>query len=113
MPDHVHALVWFPQSDRLSHLMKQWKRLSSVKLKEHLRIYMPAYASRIDLSDPIWQAKYYDFNVYSKRMIEEKLAYMHDNPVRAGLVKLPGRWESSSARWYELGRSVGVPIGLP
>ena len=39
-----------------------------------------------------------------------KLKYMHENPVRAGLVVQPCDWAFSSARHYEQGRSVGVPI---
>ena len=29
MPDHVHAIVWFPIPGQLSVFMQQWKRLSS------------------------------------------------------------------------------------
>jgi hypothetical protein len=28
-----------------------------------------------------WQRRYYDFNVYSRRKLEEKLEYMHANPM--------------------------------
>ena len=33
------------------------------------------------------QPKYYVFNIYSDAKLNEKLAYMHNNPVQAGLVK--------------------------
>ena len=29
MPDHVHAIVWFPELGCLSDFMKQWKQRSS------------------------------------------------------------------------------------
>jgi putative transposase len=110
MPNHVHALVWFPQSGQLSEFMKQWKRTSSVRIGRLLESEWTSYASRIDKS-PVWQAKYYVFNVYSRAKLEEKLNYMHLNPVRAGLVERPGQWRWSSARYYESKKSVGVPIG--
>jgi len=113
MPQHVHALVWFPQEDQVSHFMKQWKQRSSVQIKKWLKARLTSYASRIDLSDPVWQPRYYGFNVYSRQKVEEKLAYMHTNPVRAGLAGAPEEWPYSSARWYEFGKSVGVPIGWP
>jgi hypothetical protein len=50
------------------------------------------------------------FEIYSTAKIEEKLNYMHMNPVRAGLVKMPTEWRWSSARWYIEGRTVGIPI---
>lgn len=111
MPDHVHAIVWFPAPDQLSHFMKQWKQRSSVRIKGHLAEDRAFYAATIGRSEPVWQPRYYDFNLFTDRKIEEKLAYMHANPVRAGLVGRPGDWPWSSARYYEQGRTVGVPVG--
>jgi putative transposase len=50
------------------------------------------------------------FHVYSQRKVEEKLQYMHENPVRAGLVEHAIDWRWSSARWYLCHRPVGVPL---
>lgn len=50
------------------------------------------------------------FQIDSRQKLEEKLTYMHMNPVRAGLVEKPADWKWSSARWYEHQQSVGVPI---
>lgn len=111
MPDHVHAIVWFPKPDQINHFMKQWKQRSSLQIKQLFRSFLSRYAETIDLDEPIWQAGYYDFNLYTERKTEEKLTYMHQNPVRAGLVEKPVDWPWSSARFYELGRSVGVPVG--
>jgi putative transposase len=110
MPDHVHALVRFGQRERLSLFMNQWKRRSSMNLKGFYRECLPAYGDAIDLEDPMWQPKYYCFNVFSESKLREKLHYMHHNPVKAGLVQHPEDWLYSSARWYLLGRSVGVTI---
>src|SRR4028118_1259965 len=45
MPDHVHAIVWFPAVDQLSHFMKQWKQRSSVQIKRLLHLTLPSYGS--------------------------------------------------------------------
>lgn len=111
MPDHVHAIVWFPEPDQLSHFMKQWKQRSSVQIKQFLQHTLPGYATTIDPSDSVWQPRFYDLNLFWPRKIEEKLAYMHLNPVRAGLVRHPCDWPWSSARFYDQGLSVGVPVG--
>ena len=110
MPDHVHAVVWFPRPDSLSEFMKQWKRMSSIRIRQLFEAELPHYAQHIGRT-PVWQAKYYDFNLYSHGKLEEKLAYMHQNPVRAGLVEKACQWRWSSARYYELGKSVGVKVG--
>jgi putative transposase len=95
---------------QLSEFMKQWKRMSSVHIHRLLRQDLRHYSQRFDLEDPVWQPKYYPFNLYSSEKTREKLAYMHQNPVRAGLVNSPADWPWSSFRYYEYGRSVGVPI---
>ncbi len=48
----------------------------------------------------IWQARFYDFNVWTRRKQVEKLRYMHENPVKRGLVLEPGQWAWSSFRDY-------------
>jgi len=110
MPDHVHAIVWFPETDRLSAFMKQWKQRSSVEIKELLRTFLTQYAENVDATDPVWQRKYYAFNLYSADKMRQKLTYMHANPVRAGLAKRPSDWPWSSARYYELQEEGRVPV---
>jgi REP element-mobilizing transposase RayT len=48
----------------------------------------------------VWQHRFYDFNVWSKRKRIEKLRYMHRNPVKRGLVSEPELWKWSSYRSY-------------
>ena len=47
-----------------------------------------------------WQARFYDFKVYTIRKKREKLQYMHRNPVTRGLVKHPEDWPWSSSCFY-------------
>jgi putative transposase len=109
MPNHIHALGAIEQQ-QLSDFMKQWKQRSSVQIKKLFREHLQHYALYFDPSQPVWQARYYPFNVYSQNKVTEKLDYMHENPVRAGLVARAIDWPWSSARFYALGRSVGLPI---
>ena len=71
---------------------------------------MGQYALSTDRKDPFWQPSYYPFNLYSEHKALEKLNYMHNNPVNAGLVESPCGWSHGSARYYERGESVGVPL---
>ncbi len=113
MPDHAHAMVWFPRPGQLSHFMKQWKQRSSVRIKKLFQEHMPSYAAKLGPGEPVWQRHYHSFNLNSEQKCREKLSYMHNNPVRRGLVAAPGGWRYSSARHYEKGRLVGVPIAWP
>ncbi len=110
MPEHVHALVWFPKPGDLSRFMHGWKRKSSFLIREWYRREAPSYFADFGEGDRFWYPKYYAFQIDQDAQIEEKLTYMHENPVRAGLVSRPTDWKWSSARWYRWQQTVGVPI---
>jgi putative transposase len=110
MPDHVHLLIWFPQPRQLSPFVQQLKGRSSTQIKRFLRDGLVQYAARISPADPVWQVRFYSFEIDGQKKLEEKLTYMHLNPVRAGLVARMIDWQWSSARWYEERQSVEVPI---
>ena len=48
----------------------------------------------------VWHRGGYDMNIWSERKRNEKLTYMHNNPVKRGLANQPGDWPWSSWRFY-------------
>ena len=52
----------------------------------------------------------YDRNIWTAEELHQKIAYMHANPVRRGLVEDLGDWPWSSWRAWEYGTD--DPIGL-
>ena len=78
-------------------MLKQ--RVSRVRRKRHatpmgqLRMAFPRFIEELP---QFWQPRFYDFNVYSPKNKNEKLDYMHANPVVRGLVKHPKDWPWSS-----------------
>jgi len=96
MPEHVHLLVSEPERLPLSRALQAMKQSVARRLiggREHF-----------------WQARYYDFNVYTRKKRLEKLSYMHWNPVKRGLVKEPQDWVWSSFRHYLTGEEGVVEI---
>jgi putative transposase len=61
-------------------------------------------------AEHVWQKRFYDFNVFTARKRIEKLRYMHQNPVKRGLVQEPEQWLWSSYRSYALGETGAVRI---
>jgi putative transposase len=94
MPEHVHLLVSEPPDILLSKAIQALKLSIAVRRSER----------------PFWQARYYDFNVYSEKKRAEKLRYMHRNPVTRGLVRKPWDWPWSSFRHYLTGHKGRVEI---
>jgi hypothetical protein len=58
----------------------------------------------------LWQARYYDVNVWSERKRVEKLGDIHRNPVKRGLVEKPEDWRWSSFRHHVTGEDSVVEI---
>ncbi len=110
MPDHVHGLIWLSESNQLRRFLHGWKWISSFEIRRWYAEQARNYSARFGQGDRFWQPKYHAFQIYSEQKLTEKLDYMHQNPVRAGLVQAAVDRPWSSARWYLRHQSVGVPI---
>ncbi len=108
MPEHVHLIV-SPREPGVS----VWRFAGKVKedvarravtwLKEH----SPEWLARITVVEGtktrhrFWQpGGGYDRNIEQAGTLEAMIEYLHQNPVRRGLVERTVDWEWSSARWY-------------
>ena len=106
MPEHVHLLMSEPKEGTPSAVLQKLKLRVARKLRKRGR-RVSAGQMRLPFAETggqplraFWQARFYDFNVYSKGKKTEKLDYMHANPVIRGLVKHPREWSWSSWRSY-------------
>jgi putative transposase len=112
MPNHVHLLVSEPTKGTPSTVLQMLKQRASRGMRKN-RPRLPPMESRVllprfvDELPQFWQPRFYDFNVYSHEKMNEKLDYMHANPVSRGLVKDPKDWPWSSFSFY-----VGLGEGL-
>ena len=89
MPEHVHLLMSEPAKKNPSKILQVLKQKVSAEL------------SAIRGNAEFWQRRFYDFNVWGNEKFEEKLRYIHGNPVRRGLVGNPRDWVWSSWLFYE------------
>ncbi len=98
MPSHVHLLI-APKAAGLISVMREFKSCTGMVLAK-------ARCSR----RPIWQPRYFDFVLRRVGDFWDKLEYIHENPVEAGLAEKPESWVWSSAAHY--GRTVPVPVSI-
>jgi putative transposase len=101
MPEHVHLLMGEPIKGTPSTALQVLKQRVSRKMrqqKEKLSSQQKSVAFAEDRgeSGQFWQERFYDFNVYSSGKVQEKLNYMHANPVIRRLVEHPQDWPWSS-----------------
>jgi len=103
MPEHFHLLISEPARKTVATAMQVLKQRVSRRCRRKTRA-----SDQTSLWDPdppraFWQPRYYDFNVFSQRKHAEKIIYMHNNPVKRGLVESPELWRWSSFRSYQFG----------
>jgi len=89
LPDHWHAILFprFPLT--LSRVMEATKVGSTHRVN--------AGRSECGL---LWQPRFFDRAVRTVKEYYEKVEYIHQNPVRAGLVERAEDWPWSSVRDY-------------
>jgi len=116
MPNHVHAVLWFDDDAVLPKTIQTWKRTSAHYLRVFYEQHAPGLIEHLQTRQSgrdvvcFWQRRYYDFNIRTPEKLDEKLTYMHYNPVKKGLAANPEDYIWSSAPWYYRQRSVGVKI---
>ena len=85
MPDHWHALIWTGDPLTISQVIHDIKEVSARRLHEFRQT-----------QGPLWQHQFWDRFVRHAREFNERLMYMHLNPVRKGLANKPEDWRWSS-----------------
>jgi putative transposase len=112
MPEHFHLLIAEPEVGTPSTVMQVLKQRSAHALlpKRRRRDSRQRGLFPDEVRRAFWQARFYDFNVWTTKKRVEKLRYMHRNPVTRGLVESPEQWRWSSHRFYLLGESGVVRI---
>lgn len=109
MPEHIHLLIDEPPGATPSVVMQVLKQRVSKILRARGRTKLSVSQMHLSKEVPIgsprsfWQPRFYDFNVWSTKKKNEKLHYMHFNPVKRGLVGDPKLWLWSSYRFYRYG----------
>jgi len=104
MPNHIHVL-WCKQPEWLNKNGQQhFAKFTAQQLKFSL-LQNPAeletYRSRQnDRQYQFWERRPHIATMYNRIVFEEKLDYIHMNPVKANLCDLPELYEFSSASYY-------------
>jgi putative transposase len=106
MPEHFHLLIGEPDGGNVALAIQVLKQRVSRQCLARGRSRPPNDA----LPPAFWYPRSYDFNVFTKKKVIEKLDYMHWNPVKRRLVASPEQWRWSSDRYYSLGEEGPVKI---
>jgi REP element-mobilizing transposase RayT len=130
MPEHIHMVLKPHIGTKIAEIMRDFKKYTSVQIRqllekegdtECLSVFMrnanlvkkarrvnhketKPHSRAVRSSDltgyKVWMDRYDELAVYSPDVLLTKINYIHENPVRKGLVRRPEDWLYSSYRNY-------------
>ena len=86
MPNHVHTVVWPMPGHTLSEILHSWKSFTSSQANR-----------RLHRSGEFWQTESFDHWIRDDEEQARLVAYVENNPVKAGFCSCPEDWKWSSA----------------
>ncbi|UEG52925.1 hypothetical protein LLH06_18425 [Mucilaginibacter daejeonensis] len=107
MNNHIHIL-WRKQDDQVDkNIQLQFSKYTGQQLKFSLEANYPHLlpffkSTQVDRAYQFWERRPYKATMYNRIVLEQKLEYIHDNPVKANLCDVPENYEYSSAAYYVL-----------
>ncbi|MFD2256309.1 transposase [Luteolibacter algae] len=85
MPNHIHVLIRQAAQTSLGKIVRSWKGSTAREINLHL-----------NREGPLWAKDYFDRAIRDQEHFWRAITYIHQNPVRANLVKEPADWPFSS-----------------
>jgi putative transposase len=118
MPEHVHLVLRPHGRVRICEILRTIKQSTAKRALVWIKAHEPTFLTRLEhrridgsVSYHFWQrGGGYDRNLRSVADVHEKIHYVHNNPVRRGLVEKASLWQWSSCRAWETGKDEPMAI---
>lgn len=108
MNNHIH-LIWQPLpghslfSIQLCFMKFTAQQMKFTLIKDNNPLLEKCRVNKKDRAYQIWKRNPLSVELSSQKVFLQKLEYIHDNPVKAGLTLYPETYHYSSALFYETG----------
>jgi REP element-mobilizing transposase RayT len=114
MTNHVHMIIRRKGKNKLEDILRDTKKFTSVKIIEKIKLNpeesrtewmlqifeQKGRANSQNEHYQFWQHGNHPIELDNNSIMEQKLDYLHNNPVEAGYVTEPHHWKYSSAGDY-------------
>ena len=106
MPTHIHLIAFDEafDSERLHKALTDFRKFTGRKLADYCARHVLAAFTDVfrkqageDRTRRFWQPTRHPEAIYSRDFWQEKVDYIHNNPIKAGLVHRVDHWRFSSA----------------
>jgi len=119
MPSHMHLIIG-TNKNKIQDILRDFKSFTSHKLKEEILnnnqesrkewiYWMMMRAGKKNSNNDnwqLWQQHNHPITLSTNEMINQRLEYLHNNPVKAGFVNEAEYWRNSSATDYAGGKGL-------
>lgn len=113
MTNHVHMIIG-SHKNKIEDIVRDMKSYTSTSIRKELQsnftesrrewmLWMMKKAGKKNSNNSdfqVWQQHNHPIELHSNKIIDQKLNYLHNNPVEAGFVSKPEDYLYSSARDY-------------
>jgi REP element-mobilizing transposase RayT len=126
MSNHLHLIVSATPGNKVGDIVRDFKKYTSKKLLEAIAgnssesrkewlMNAFSFAGQINSSNDnyqFWQQDYHPIELSKAGILSQRLNYLHENPVKAGLVWEAQHYKYSSATDYYENRKGLLPVTL-
>lgn len=108
MSNHIH-LIWQMQAlIHPQHVQRDFLKYTAQQIKldlqkNHPQVLPHFESAANDRTYQFWKRRALSIELRTDKVFQQKLDYIHWNPVRAGICKLPEEYHYSSALFYHTG----------
>ncbi len=108
MNNHIHFIWQIQEGFTKEAVQRDFLKFTAQKIKDDVEKNHPKVMSlfKVNAKDrkyQIWERNSLSVDLFSERVFIQKLNYIHQNPVKAGLCNNPEEYYYSSAKFYETG----------
>jgi len=106
MSNHFHLIRQIMGDNKRDDVQRDFLKYTGQQILKHLRNEQSILLSELlvnakDRKHRVWERNSLGVPLCSREVFLQKLEYIHNNPVTAGLCKYPEDYKYSSARFYE------------
>ncbi len=107
MNNHFHLIWQIQKGNKREDVQRNFLKFTAQQLLKRIRnenaiLLQDLLVNLKDRKYQIWQRNSLSIELRSEQVYQQKLNYIHNNPVKSGISSLPEEYKYSSAKFYEL-----------
>lgn len=108
MSNHLHLVWQMRAGHKRPDVQRDFLKFTAQQIKAELKQHHPAVLEQFlvkaaDRRYQFWERNPLSVDLWTEKVLLQKLIYLHQNPVRAGLCQWPEQYRYSSASFYHTG----------